>query len=114
MVENERRLDYPEIKERLAILEVLQQKDIDDAAEWRKIFCDKLDKVSDKLNHFPCEANSVRLKEFDVFKSIVFRIVVWGVISLLAVSVAWGAMQMRINVDTDRITDIEKYINAKR
>ena len=131
MPETERRIDYPEIKERLAVLETLQVKDIDDAITWRKVICGKLDKidanivlidktthqlmlnVNSKIDKLPCEAIAVRLKEFDVFKSIVFRIIVWGVVSLLAVSVAWGAMQMRVNVDTDRISDIEKIVYKK-
>ena len=45
----ERRLDYPEIKERLAVLETLQNKDIDDAIEWRKVFCNKLDEVKQSV-----------------------------------------------------------------
>ena len=130
-MQEERRLDYPEIKERLAVLETLQIKDINDAIEWRKVFCNKLDEVkqsvvsidksntllmfniNSKLDKLPCEVTAVKLKEFDVFKGLVFRIIIWGVISLLAVSVAWGAMQMRVNVDNDRITDIEKIVYKK-
>ena len=49
-----------DIKERLIRLEVLQEKDIQEATDWRKIFCVKLDKLFDLVNTLPCDTREGR------------------------------------------------------
>ena len=61
-MEAERRQDYPDILDKLnkletvcAILQTLQNKDLDIAEEWRKKFCDKIEKIQDNLSNLPCD-----------------------------------------------------------
>jgi hypothetical protein len=56
----ERRKDYPAIMERLAVLEVMQQKDLDVAEEWRKNFCLKLDRLTNMVIKLPCDRREER------------------------------------------------------
>lgn len=56
----ERRQTDLEIKERLIKLEVLQQRDIDQADEWRGIFCKKIDSLIDTVNKLPCDKREGR------------------------------------------------------
>lgn len=56
----ERRKDYPSIVERLIKLEVMQQKDLDVAEEWRGRFCTKLDKLMDMITVLPCDKREGR------------------------------------------------------
>ncbi len=52
--------DYSNIIERLIKLEVMQQKDLDVAEEWRKRFCTKIDKLTDMINDLPCDKRESR------------------------------------------------------
>lgn len=56
----ERRKDYPEIKERLIKLEVLQEQDIKDGNDWRVRFCNKFDKLMDIITQLPCDKREGR------------------------------------------------------
>jgi hypothetical protein len=56
----ERRRDYPDIVNRLTILEVMQQKDLDVAEDWRKRFCTKIDKLTDLVSTLPCDRREER------------------------------------------------------
>jgi hypothetical protein len=56
----ERRRDYPEIKERLIKLEVLQEQDIKEALDWRVRFCNKIDKLGEMLSSLPCDKREGR------------------------------------------------------
>jgi hypothetical protein len=58
----ERRKDYPDIKERLTIIETNwanYSKSFDEwkkeSKEWRIRFCEKIDKIIDKLDKLPCD-----------------------------------------------------------
>jgi hypothetical protein len=81
--------DYPEIKERLAVIEAMQQKDLDVAEEWRKRFCDKMDKILDFFSKIPCEVRQQvcgeKLKGYD--RSLKF---LWGVVSGMLISLILG------------------------
>ncbi len=56
----ELRQNYPEIKERLIRLEIMQQKDLDVADEWRGRFCAKMDKLTDMVFKLPCDVREGR------------------------------------------------------
>lgn len=51
---------YSNVIERLIRLEVMQQKDLDIAEEWRGRFCGKLDKLTDMVNILPCDKREGR------------------------------------------------------
>ncbi len=59
-MEFERRKDYPEIKERLIKLEILQEQDIKEGNDWRVRFCNKLDKITDTITKLPCDRREGR------------------------------------------------------
>jgi hypothetical protein len=52
--------DFFTIIERLTRLEVMQQKDLDVAEDWRKIFCAKLDKLTTIVVDLPCDKREGR------------------------------------------------------
>lgn len=53
----ERRHDMGDIVSRLVKLETLQERDISEASEWRKRFCDKIDNLTLLLTNLPCDKN---------------------------------------------------------
>jgi hypothetical protein len=53
-------LNYSNLVERLIRLEVMQQKDLDVAEEWRGRFCTKLDKMADMIRVLPCDKREGR------------------------------------------------------
>ena len=76
----ERRKDYPGISERLAIIETMQQKDLDTAEEWRGRFCKKIDKVSEILSEIPCKTREEVCST--KFKGFTFQLrFIWGIVS---------------------------------
>ena len=60
MPDIERRRDYPDLMQRLAVLETLQNRDIDEAREWRDRFCIKIDKLIERFNVLPCDRRDSR------------------------------------------------------
>ena len=72
----ERRQPDLEIKERLIKLEVMQQKDLDVAEDWRRIFCKKMDTLIDTVNGLPCDTREGRW-----LSQVVQLKYVWGVLT---------------------------------
>ncbi len=80
----ERRQGDLDIKERLIKLEVMQQKDLDVADEWRGIFCKKIDTLIETVSKLPCDkregrwlSQSVQLKY--IWGALTFFILLEGV-----------------------------------
>jgi hypothetical protein len=73
-------MDEHEMKERMVKLETLQERDIHDADEWRKRFCEKVDKILDFITTLPCKE---RLAWYDACgKQMKF---LWAIVSTLIV-----------------------------
>ena len=81
----ERRADYPKITERLAVLETMQQKDLDTAEEWRNRFCAKLDKVVDACTNLPCKERIAFTEGFRIQLKFIWGIMSGLVLSLLVI-----------------------------
>jgi hypothetical protein len=81
---------FDEFKERLIKLEVLQEKDIKEADEWRVRFCSKMDKLTDKIDSLPCDkregrwlSQGVQIKWLWIAITFMTGIVGWFVITFL-------------------------------
>ncbi len=57
---HERRKDVPDIVGRLIRLEVLQEKDISEANNWRNLLCGKFEKMMDVVSNLPCDKREGR------------------------------------------------------
>jgi len=98
----ERRKDYPAINERLAVLEVLQNKDIKDADDWRKLFCDKINRVMDKLSNLPCDSSQAWYQSMT--RQVGFM---WLVLGIVLVSLIGS-----LNVGASQRKDIQFSLNS--
>ncbi len=79
MAEERRQTDL-EIKERLIRIEVMQQKDLDVAEDWRGIFCKKLDSLIDTVNKLPCDKRESRW-----LSQVVQVKYMWGILTFFIV-----------------------------
>ena len=109
----ERRKDMGETIERLVRLETLQEKDIIEATDWRKLFCGKVEEIKndvksllDKFILLPCKERKGWYQSMG--RQVGFM---WAVLALILAAVL-GSGYIAIN-RVDQIKDVLSGINQR-